>query len=197
MESYSDQQLWRLLKSGDKQAFEIVYRRYVRSLYREISKRIDSPDIAEDLTQDIFLTLWEKRESYQPKGEIFPYLYGMTMNRVLNHYRKNKIQPKFVEIWENLSDEMSDASELSAAFRQTQSEEMETLVVNTISSLPARMLEVYQLRYEKELSIIEIAKTLSTSPNTVHNQLKTIRKRVSEALKNTSYILYLSFLILY
>lgn len=197
MESYSDQQLWRLLKSGDKLAFEMIYRRYVRSLYREISKRVDNLDIAEDLTQDIFLTLWEKRETYQPKGDIFPYLYGMAMNRVLNYYRKNKVQPKFIEIWENLSDDLSDTSEPPAAFLHTQSEEMESLVADTISSLPTRMLQVYQLRYEKELSVAEIAKTLSTSPNTVHNQLKTIRKRVSEALKNTSYLLSLSYFLLY
>lgn len=197
MKSYSDQQLWHLLKTGDRLAFEMIYRRYVRSLYREISKRINNLDIAEDLTQDIFLTLWEKREAYQPKGDIFPYLYGMAMNRVLNYYRKNKVQPKFIEIWENLSDDLSDASEPSAAFRHTQSEEMESLVADTISSLPTRMLQVYQLRYEKELSVAEIAKTLSTSPNTVHNQLKTIRKRVSEALKNTSYLLYLSYFLLY
>ncbi len=188
MESHSDQELWRLLKEGDREAFGTIYRRHVRLLYREISKRIDNPDTVEDLTQDIFLSLWEKRETYQLKGEIMPYLYGMAINRVLNHYRSNRLQPQFIQIWENYSEEIAGIEEQSAAFQQAQTEEMEILLDTAISSLPTRMRQVYTLRYEKDKTVPEIASMLSTSPNTVHNQLKSIRKRFLEALKNTSYL---------
>jgi len=190
VESYPDQELWRLLQEGNRQAFEFIYRRYVGLLFQEISKRIDSLDIVEDLTQDIFLTLWEKRTVYQPKGAIYPYLYGMAVNRVLNYYRSHKMRPQFIQIWENMPEEIAGMEELSAAFRQAHTEEMESLLEIAIASLPNRMREVYKLRYEDEKSVPEIAALLSTSRHTVHNQLKTIRKRFLHALKNTSYFFF-------
>lgn len=188
LESDSDQELWHLLKDGDRLAFETIYRRYVRVLYREISKRIDNLDTVEDLTQDIFLSLWEKRDTYQPKGDIYPYLYGMATNRVLNHYRSNKLQPQFVQIWDNLPEGLTGMEEMPAVFQKAHTEEMESLLNTAISSLPSRMRQVYTLRYETNKTVPEIASMLSTSPNTVHNQLKSIRKRFLEALKHTSYL---------
>lgn len=187
MESCTDPELWSFLQKGNKQAFQIIYQRYVRLLFHEISKRIDNTDVVEDLTQDIFLSLWERRAQYQPKNAIYPYLYGMAINRVLNYYRSHKAQPEFIEIWENMPEEIAGLKELSAAFRQAHTEEIESLLDRTISSLPDRMRQVYKLRYEEDKSVPEIAAHLSTSPNTVHNQLKSIRKRFLEALKNTSY----------
>lgn len=176
------------MKGSDRGAFEAIYRRYVSVLYKEISKRINDLNAVEDLIQDIFLSLWEKREVYQPKGRIFPYLYGMAINRVLNYYRSNKVQPQFVEIWENMSEGVAAMKELPAPFQQAHSEELEWLLNTAVSTLPARMWQVYNLRYENNMSVSEIASMLSTSPNTIQNQLKSIRKRVSDALKHTSYL---------
>jgi RNA polymerase sigma-70 factor (ECF subfamily) len=175
------------MKGSDRRAFETIYRRYVSVLYQEIRKRISDLNAVEDLIQDIFLSLWEKREVYQPKGKIFPYLYGMAINRVLNYYRSNKVQPHLVEIWENMPEGIASMEELPTPFQQAHSEELESLLSIAVSTLPARMWQVYTLRYENNKSVSEIASILSTSPHTIQNQLKSIRKRVSEALKHTSY----------
>lgn len=188
MESHSSQQLWSLLKKGDREAFQTIYHRYVRVVYREISKRIDNLETVEDLTQEIFLSLWEKREVYQPKGEIFPYLYGMIVNRVLNHYRASKVQPQFIQTWENIAESVAGIEELPTVFQQAHREEIESLLDAAIISLPARMRQVYKLRYENDKSVTEIASLLSTSPNTIYNQLKSIRKRLIESLRHSSYL---------
>jgi len=187
----TDKELWDSLKRGETHAFDHMYQRYVRRLYKEISKRINDQSAVADLIHDIFLSLWEKREILQPQGEIYPYLHGMAINRVLNYYRKNKHQPHFVTIWDNLSEEIADLDELSLAFRQAHNEELESLLDLAISDLPPRMKQVYALRYESNKTVSEIANTLSTSPHTVYNQLKIIRKRFVKALKNTSYFLFL------
>lgn len=187
----TDQELWDSLKKGNEYAFDSIYRRYIRPLYKAISKRIDDQAAVADLTQDIFLSLWEKRETIQPNGEIYPYLYGMAMNRVLNYYRTNKHLPHFVAIWENLAEEIAGLDESSLAFRQAHNEELESLLDVAITNLPPRMKTVYTLRYERNKSVPEIADMLSTSPNTVYNQLRIIRKRFVDALKNTSFLLFL------
>jgi len=192
---HSDQELWHLLQRGDRKAFEMLYHRYARLLFHEISKRIDSLEKVEDLVQDIFLSLWEKRASYQPHGDIYPYLYGMAVNRVLNYYRSSRIQPQFVALWDNLSEDQFELAESPVAFQRAQYEELETLVQQAISSLPPRMRQVYELRYEKNKTINEVSSILSTSPNTIHNQLKAIRKRFIDSLQNTSFLLSVNMML--
>ncbi|MFC3197566.1 RNA polymerase sigma factor [Parapedobacter deserti] len=186
----TDNELWNSLKQGNEGAFDRIYQRYVRLLYKEISKRINDQSAVADLTQDLFLSLWEKRDTIQPQGEIYPYLYGMAINRVLNYYRKNKHLPHFVTIWDNLPEEIADTDELSIAFRQAHNEELESLLDIAITELPPRMKQVYTLRYVRNKTVSEIADMLATSPHTVYNQLKVIRKRFVAALKNTSYFLF-------
>ena len=195
MKSHTDRELWNLLQGGDRKAFEALYHRYARLLYHEVSKRIDSLAKVDDLIQDIFLSLWEKRAIYQPQGDIYPYLYGMAVNRVLHYYRSNRVQPKFVALWENLPQDLDALEELPSAFKQAHREELETLVDQTIGTLPPRMHQVYQLRYEQNKTIAEIASLLSISPHTVHNQLKTIRKRFADSIRNSSFLLTINTIL--
>ncbi len=182
-----DQALWASFKEGDRMAFEAIYNRYIGQLYREIAKRIAHQDAVEDLLQEIFLTLWERRTVYQLKGDIYPYLFGMAINRVLNYYRTNKRLPIMLEIWENMPEDLMGLEELSSAFKQAHTLELELLLDKAIANLPARMKEVYRMRYDERKSVAEIANLLSSSPNTVNNQLKEIRKRFVKTLKETSF----------
>jgi len=182
-----EQLLWEAYKQGDRRAFEAIYHEYVHRLYVEISKRISDQQVVEDLLQEMFLTLWERRTIYQPKGDIYPYLFGMAINRVLNYYRTNKRKPMMLQLWENMPEDLIGLDELSSAFKQAHTLELELLLDKAIADLPTRMKQVYQLRYEEKKSVAEIASLLSSSPHTVHNQLKEIRKRFVKTLRETSY----------
>lgn len=182
-----EQLLWEAFKQGDRQAFESIYHEYVHRLYVEISKRISDQQVVEDLLQEMFLTLWERRTIYQPKGDIYPYLFGMAINRVLNYYRTNKRKPMMLQLWENMPEDLIGLDELSSAFKQAHTLELELLLDKAIADLPTRMRQVYKLRYEERKSVAEIASLLSSSPHTVHNQLKEIRKRFVKTLNETSY----------
>ncbi len=184
----ADKKRWEAIQQDNQAAFEEVYQAYSLRLFQEITKRISDRDAAQDILQDIFLCLWERRKKYQPQGEIYPYLYGMAINRVLNYYRKNKKQPILYEIWENLPESLLGLEELSLAFKQAHTQELETLLEIAISQLPKRMRQVYTLRFEDKKSIAQIASELQTSPNTVNNQLKEIRKRFVKTLKTTRFI---------
>lgn len=182
-----EQLLWDAFKQGDRRAFEAIYHEYVHRLYVEISKRISDQQVVEDLLQEMFLTLWERRTIYQPKGDIYPYLFGMAINRVLNYYRTNKRKPVMLQLWENMPEDLIGLEELSSAFKQAHTLELELLLDKAIADLPTRMKQVYKLRYEEKKSVAEIASLLSSSPHTVHNQLKEIRKRFVKTLRETSY----------
>jgi len=185
-----DKALWENIQSGDRSSFALLYSRHIQRLYLETNKRIADKAIVEDLLQDLFLTLWEKRTSYIPKGEIYPYLRGMAINRILNHFRTNKAQPQYVKLWEELPESVADLHELSEAFKQAENEELESLLAKAIAELPERMRMVYELRFVQSQTIDQIAEQLATSPNTVRNQLKAIRKRFVHTFKNLSFFFF-------
>lgn len=189
MDTHTDDELWVQVREDRHEAFEQLYLRYLKPIFIEIHKRILDRDEAEDLTQEVFLSLWEKRATIQPRGAFYPYVYGMAVNRVLNYFRRNKIPSGFINAWENLPEDLAQLSELPEAFKNAEALEMEQLLKEERDNLPQKMRKVYDLRYEKKLSIAEIASHLSISPNTVHNHLKEVRKRFTQSLQKSSFLL--------
>ncbi|HEK22398.1 MAG TPA: sigma-70 family RNA polymerase sigma factor [Bacteroidetes bacterium] len=185
----TDEELWQLIKQDSHSAFETLYLRYLKSVFTEINKRISDRDQAEDITQEVFLSLWEKRMTSNPQGALYPYIYGMAINKVFNYFRSNKIPANFIETWETLPEDLAQLAELPQAFKVAEVTEMEGLLEAERSNLPEKMRRVYEMRYEKRLSIAEIANGLSISPNTVHNHLKEVRKRFTSALRKSSFLL--------
>lgn len=186
-----DLRLWSEIQNGNVEAFDSLYRKFVRPLYFLVSKRIEDKIFAEDIVQDVFLTLWEKRHVYKPQGALYAYLCGMAINRVLNHFRTQRLKPAHVELWDTLSEEAIGLHELSLAFGQAHNEEMENLLELAIGRLTPRLKEIYFLRFEHEQSVKEISERLMLSPNTVYNQLDQIKKRFLSVLKETSYYTFL------
>lgn len=76
-------------KSGDRDAFALLYERYVDQIYRYIYFRVDAAD-AEDLTETVFVKAWEKMQSYKNNGNTFSsWLFRIAHNLVIDHYRLN------------------------------------------------------------------------------------------------------------
>lgn len=74
----ADLELWEQVRHNDPDAFETLYRRYMRVLLAAIYKWTENQAIAEDILQEVFLDVWERRASIQIRGQLFQYLYSMT-----------------------------------------------------------------------------------------------------------------------
>ena len=84
----TDDDLLRRAAHGDQEAFELVYRRYHRVVYRFARAMTGAPDVAEDVTQDVFVTLIRQLHRYDPTRAAFTtYLYGIVRNVSLNKLR--------------------------------------------------------------------------------------------------------------
>ncbi|MCW3467621.1 RNA polymerase sigma factor [Chitinophaga nivalis] len=185
----NDTELWQLARENNRNAYEMLYRRYMKLLFVTIHKRIPNKKDAEDLTQDIFLTLWEKRKDIILEGRFFSYIYRTAQNRVLNYFRDNKIPAQYLEIWENLSEDTTHFITAPVVFEAAELLDMEQLVEEARQRLPFKMRQVYELRYEQHLTTVEISEQLVISPNTVRNHLKEVRKRFTSAIKKSSFFL--------
>lgn len=185
-----DATLWELVRQGNHAAYKVLYQRYAGLLFAEIDKRIRDKTAAEDIMQDIFLSLWEKRVSLVPEGRLFSYLYRMAQNQVFRYFRDKKLPAPYVEAWETLADNTASLAEQSLAFKEAELLDMELLLKSERRKLPLKMREVYALRYEEEMNANEIAEKLVISPNTVRNHLKEVKRRLAGAIKKASFFLF-------
>lgn len=76
------------LQNGDHTAFEILYRHHSRQLLAKLDRKLRSPDEADDLLQELFIKIWERRRQIDPEQDFAGYLYRIGQRMVTDHYRK-------------------------------------------------------------------------------------------------------------
>ncbi|AOM80103.1 RNA polymerase sigma factor [Pedobacter steynii] len=169
--------LWHLVQKGDATAFGDIYDLHWETIYHTIYWRVCDEDIAKDLLQDIFISLWEKRESILITGSIEAYLRVMARNRVINHFKSESIRQGHTNAaGYHLPSSTYSTEELLAA------KEMNEHYQRSITQLPEKMREIYILSREKGLDIEQISLHLSLSPQTVKNQLTAATKKIRAVL---------------
>jgi RNA polymerase sigma-70 factor (family 1) len=173
--SLSDQELTGLLKNGDKAAFAMIYQRYYRLLYIHALKKLHNEEEAKDIIQELFTTLWVKRENILQDTNFAAFLYTSVRNRVLDYFSHQAVASKYVTSLQNFID-----TDPISADDYIHEKELLEYIQAEIQLLPAKMREVFLLSREENLSHREIANKLGISEQTVS-------KQVSNALKTLRY----------
>jgi len=167
----SDHELAALLTEGNGDAFAEIYNRYWALLYRHALRMTKDDELAKDVVQDVFVSLWDKANEIQCSFSLTSYLYSAVRNKVLNLYHKKKVRTnylaslgEFIKDGENLTDHLLRERMLSVKIEQE------------ISLLPKKMREVFEMSRKANISYKEIAGDLNISD-------KTVKKQVSNAIK--------------
>jgi RNA polymerase sigma-70 factor (ECF subfamily) len=112
--TYTEQELVALLKSGSKEAFDVLYKNYAPALYGIISRIVKSDETAQDVLQETFVRVWRKMASYDSsKGSLFTWLLNIARNGAIDASRskheKNQIRDDelIVSIAESTGSEMN------------------------------------------------------------------------------------------
>jgi len=167
------------LKQGDQTAMEIIYKKHWEHVFDSAYKRIGSEDVAQDITQDIFISLWEKRETLEIRESLTAYLQGSVKYRVINYFRANLTKEKYSEDLLSLTGNTSALHPThNLAVREIHQE-----LDQAIAELPEKMRLIFSMSRKQEKSNNEISAELNLSIQTVKNQLtaalKIIRKRLA------------------
>ena len=184
-EKNTDDQLWLLIREGDRLAFDSIYYRYSGLIFSSIYKHIRSRQDAEDITQETFIALWEKRDSIVIQNSLFNYLYSIARYRTLSYIRASAARPASVELPDVL---LNDDGPSEKVIRS-----VESALQEEIDRLPEQMKKVYRLNSESGMDTRQIAALLSISPNTVKNTLVKVRKRLRHTVSRLASFL-LTFL---
>lgn len=152
------------LKEGNTDAFDALYEKYWNGIYSAAFKRLQDPDQAKDITQDVFLQLWLKREE-NTIDNLPAYLFTATKNKVLNWMEKERKFTPVPELFLHLktSRDQTDADLLRKEFMSA----YEAL----INTLTQSQQQIFRMRYQQDMSTTEIAEQLAISRKTVQNQL--------------------------
>ncbi|WP_207424406.1 RNA polymerase sigma factor [Desertivirga brevis] len=178
----TDSLLLERVKNNDHFAFKILVNRYWEEMFKHVYRRIKDKDEAQDIIQEIFISLWRNRETVQhdDKQSIASYLFKSAKYAVIDYFSKesNAIN-RSVELSSLLS--LAVGSDLDSSIEV---KELSKLLRNTVDNLPDRLKTPYLLSREKGLSIKEIAAYLEVSEQTVKNNisitLDKLRSRIKE-----------------
>jgi RNA polymerase sigma-70 factor (ECF subfamily) len=136
---------------------------------------------AEEMVEDTFLALWEKRKSLQINTSIKNYLIKSTQNTCLQHIRKKKLMTQsFDEGFENKHISWGSDYPLGQLFEK----ELLSLIDKATGKLPLQCRKIFLLSRVEEMSYSQIAETLHISENTVKTQIKIALSRLRDALKD-------------
>lgn len=155
------------LRQNDEDTFASIFREYASGLLTFAWRKVDSRAIAEEIVQDVFFDIWERRMSLQPEILLRAYLYQAVRYRVRNQYRSNKVERRYEErmATEAINNEIAVASENTDDL--VKEIELREVIAASIKLLPPRSREVFLLNRQHNLSYMEIAKTLGISVKTV------------------------------
>ena len=183
---HSDEELLRLSVAGDADAFAALYRRRQAGIYRFALQMCGSEGIAEDVTQEVFMTLVRDAQMFDPaRGALASYLYGVARNQVLRRLEKER---HFVAMADETTED-GDAlvsTHLVAAddplAELARSELIET-VRQAVLALPVHYREVVVLCELHEMSYAEAATALGCAVGTVRSRLHRARALLVERLR--------------
>ena len=189
MKDLSDYELWEALKDGNIKAFSALFKMYYSRLYNyglKISNH--NTQLTEDCLQDFFIYIYEHRENLSPLETIHPYLFVSFRRYIIKDIKKsfkntdsNPKDEMFIEI--NFSKEDLMIHQEIEAFKHTN-------LPLLLNKLPSRQKEILYLKYDSNLSNIEIASVMNIKyqsvSNLIHKGIKTLRQdaSLSKLLKN-------------
>ncbi len=195
MESVStnDQHIWRAFKGGDSIAFAQLYQNHVKVLYAYGFKLLSDRAVIEDIVQDIFIELWQKRENLADVDSPKFYLFRVLRRRVLKSMVKNSKLFTSIELNENLDLPVTFPKEfyiIEAESIQKQKLQLDQCLKN----LPIRQYEVLVLRFYQDLSYSEISEMLSINEQSVRNLIQRgllkLRQFSIQSLFTTGLVLF-------
>lgn len=184
------------IKNGEEAAFKTIYNLYFSRIYYFVYEFIPHKDIAENIGQDTFYTLWEKRKTLNNDTNISSFLFTVAKNNCLYRLRELRYRRKLFD--SNVLDEEELELNLDVLKEIDTStfifNEIEEIIKQTLEGLPPQCKKVFELSRIELKKNKEIAEELDISIKTVENQMTKALKLFKTALKD--YMPFVAYLFI-
>lgn len=168
----SDEQLLQQMSGGDRQAFTTLYQRYWEDLFITAAKALRRKEEASDVVQDVFFSLWNRRNDLDIQGSLAAYLHTSVRYKCIHYIEKNITRRDYlVQLVEVALIGSSPNAEINLHLK-----EMQQAINKTVAKMPPKMQEVYKLSRQEHLNYREISDCMSIS-------VETVKKHIQHALQ--------------
>ena len=180
LSNQTDTEVYFALVSGEVPALGILYERYGEVVYRFALRILGNAQEAEDLTQEVFLTLW-RNQSYDPKrGSMLAFLNTLTRSKSIDRYRQRQAQWRSLEkLGKSNSPEPRNDLMDKLALKETSRQMQEAM-----AKLSTNQRVVLEKAYIDGLSQSEIAEDLNIPLGTVKTHKRNALLKLRETLKD-------------
>ena len=175
-EECSDGELLQRIGNGDREAFDVLYRRFVRPVFALALRRLGDRGRAEDATQETFTSVWRSASSYRPeRGPGAPWLYAVARNAIVDRTRARSEPP--AELPDDPSSEPGPPEKAERSW-------LSWRVHRAMENLPEHERPLLELAYLRGLSQSEIADFLNIPLGTVKTRTRSALSRLADALED-------------
>lgn len=176
--AHTDIQIFSLVQSGSTEAFDELYGRYWEKLFNYAFHRTRSKDVAFEMVQDIFVSLWSRREVLQVKNSVSGYLFASVRFQIINYIRSSKQKEYYLMDYIRFTSSSVDNSNEEFVMLHDLQKNLE----RSIEKLPERCRKITELSMLQNWSSKKISAKLQISQRTVENQLALARKHLKTSL---------------
>ncbi len=169
----NEAELFAQLAQGDEGAFVQIYWYYTKRLYPFVLKMVHDEQVSEEIIQDVFVLLWEKRALLSGVQHPTAYLFSLASKRTLNYLKKESNHARILEKYAQAHSELSNETEHSLNLKES-----EGVIRAAVESLPEQRRLIFELSRNQGFSNDQIAEQLGLSKQTVKNQLVTALKNI-------------------
>lgn len=174
----TDMELIERIRKGDERAFESLFRCYYKTLCFFANKIVKDAIVAEEIVQDIFYHIWEKRSSLDVTTSVKSYLFKSAHNNSLKYLRHQKIVVGYEERVKTSTEPQYELQENYAEIG-----EITHIISQTLEQVPERTRDIFNLNRTEGLKYNEIAEQLNISVKTVEAHITSVLKILRENLK--------------
>ncbi len=180
MDRVAEQQLIARAQQGDSEAMATLYQTHVQAIYRYVYHRVSNPQLAEDLTGDVFARVVKDLPKYKDRGKPFlAWVYRIAHARVVDHYRKVNRRP-------DLSDVESEPVSITPDMDESLIREQASQALRTaITDLTDEQQQVIILRFIEGYRIDAVAQVMGKKPNAIkalqHRALRALASRLERS----------------
>jgi RNA polymerase sigma-70 factor, ECF subfamily len=172
-----DSTLISALRKDNLKAFETLYNRYSKSVYRFALKYLLDPEESKELVQTVFISLWEHRKSLDELKPVKSYIFKSAVNTIFNMLKKKAIRRKFILA------QLQKPEDFSNPYEQIFFNDLDERISEVINSLAPQQREIYNLKSTVGLTCEEIAQKMQLSVRTIENQLYRVNKILKQKFK--------------
>lgn len=182
-----EQELIRKVAAGERGAFKQLFDSHSTRVYNLLLRLAGNQNDAEELTQDVFLSLWTHAESLRGESKLSTWLYRVAVNKSINFKKRSGLFFQIKQLFSLETDDESIIDRLPAAAadspdRQLEIKDAQIQLADLLGTLPNRQREVYLLHKLEGLSYNEIAEQLHVSLGTIESLMHRAKENLQKVM---------------